>query len=59
MMKVKTNLSSGNIVNVASQEVSKAVNQITGFVSEAGQEADKISNGLTKSLNCIKNSFNL
>jgi hypothetical protein len=58
-MKVRTNLSSGNVVNDASQEVSKAFNQITEFVSEAGMEADKITSGLTNSLNCIKNSFNL
>ena len=56
-MKVKTHLKSGSIVDDASQEVTKAVNQISEFVSEAGLEAEKITGGLTNAANCVISSF--
>jgi hypothetical protein len=60
-MKVKTGLRSGNILEDISRETTKAIDEVTRFVSEAGLEADKLADNISSSASsfwaCLNNTF--
>jgi len=56
-MKVRTDLRSGNMLDDAAQEANKALNQVTGFVSEASAEAEKLTNSVINAGKCVYGSF--
>jgi len=56
-MKVRTDLRSGNMLDDAAREANKALNQVTGFVSEASAEAEKLTDSVINAGKCVYGSF--
>jgi hypothetical protein len=60
-MKVKTGFQAGNLLEDISQETSKAIDEVTRFVSEAGLEADQLVDNISGKASsfwaCLNSTF--
>jgi hypothetical protein len=55
-MKVETNLKAGGMLQDATYQAGNAVNQVSGFVSQANQQAENLTNSVVSTTKSLWNS---